>query len=330
MHGPHRILTALAAATTLLALQSPAARATEAARPAPAASSDPVFAAKALATPNLPGVNDWFCKPSAAHPRPVVLVHGTISTGSVWAKQAPAYKAAGYCVFALDYGRNDSILSLWTGGVGPIAKSAKQLKTFVDGVLAATGTEQVDIVGFSQGGVMPRQYMKFEDGAPKVHRLVGIAPTNHGTLSSSLLDGLLGEQPQLRSFLDWVLKLVGVGDILGVPCPACGDQIAGSAFLKRLNEGSETQPGVSYTVLATKVDNILNNYRDAFLKGPDVDNITIQDACPHHATPHSELAADPVVTRLALNALDPAHTEPPRCAAALKQRALTRSTARHA
>ncbi|OEV22738.1 lipase, partial [Streptomyces nanshensis] len=45
---------------------------------------------------------------------------------------------------------------------------------------------QVDIVGHSQGGMMPRYYLKFLGGAPKVNALVGIAPSNHGTTLSGL------------------------------------------------------------------------------------------------------------------------------------------------
>jgi triacylglycerol esterase/lipase EstA (alpha/beta hydrolase family) len=69
---------------------------------------------------------------------------------------------------------------------GPIEGSAGQLSSFVDRVLSATGASQVDIVGHSQGGMMPRYYLKNLGGATKVHTRVGLAPSNHGTT----LDGL--------------------------------------------------------------------------------------------------------------------------------------------
>ena len=53
-------------------------------------------------------------------------------------------------------------------------------------MLAKTGASQVDIVGHSQGGMMPGYYIKFLGGASKVHTLIGLAPSNHGTT----IDGL--------------------------------------------------------------------------------------------------------------------------------------------
>ena len=64
--------------------------------------------------------------------------------------------------------------------------SAGELNAFVDKVLAATGAAEVDLVGHSQGGMMPRYYLKFLGGAAEVHTLVGLSPSNHGTT----LDGL--------------------------------------------------------------------------------------------------------------------------------------------
>ena len=74
-----------------------------------------------------PGANDFTCKPTAAHPAPVVLVHGTFEgAADNWATASPKVKAAGYCVFALEYGNR---------GTGDIAASAGQLQRFVDAVL---------------------------------------------------------------------------------------------------------------------------------------------------------------------------------------------------
>jgi hypothetical protein len=76
---------------------------------------------------------------------------------------SPQIRTAGYCVFALEYGDR---------GTGDIAASAGQLARFVDAVLAATGARRVSMLGHSQGGMMPRHYVKFLGGATKVDDLV--------------------------------------------------------------------------------------------------------------------------------------------------------------
>src|SRR3984957_11858144 len=85
------------------------------------------------------------CKPSAAHPYPVVLVHATFADeGSNWVTLAPLLANAGYCVDAFNYG--EPILSVLFGnvdGLGHITQSAEELKTFVNKVLSQTKASQV-------------------------------------------------------------------------------------------------------------------------------------------------------------------------------------------
>lgn len=240
---------------------------------APAAvAEDPVSDAKALAAP-IPKGNDWNCKPSSTHPYPVVLVHGTSATGSEnWSYLAPQIADAGYCVYALNYGDR---------GMAKMEDSSAQLKTFVTGVLAATSSSEVDLVGHSQGGLMPRYYLRFLGGAAQVDELIGLGAPNHGT-----------NVP----FAEWA----GV-----TPCQSCPQFKTGSAFLTNLNAGGDTDPGVYYTNLATKYDQAVQPYTSGFMSGSaaQVTNVTVQDKCPNNYVDHVGLAFDPVTISWIMSAL---------------------------
>lgn len=259
----------------------------------------PTGTAQAASAPSS-GWNNWSCKPSAAHPRPVVLVHGTFGNSvDNWLGLAPYLVHRGYCVYSLDYGQLPGVP--FFNGLGPIDKSAYQLDVFVDKVLAATGSAKTDIIGHSQGGMMPRYYLKFLGGAPKVNALVGLAPDNHGTT-------LLGLTKLLPFF-------PGAEDLISTATPGLADQIAGSAFLNKLNAGGDTVPGVKYTVIATKYDQVVTPYQSQFLSGSDVRNVVLQDLCLLDFSEHVAIGlTDRIAWHEALNALDPAHAERTTCA----------------
>ncbi|MCP3822547.1 alpha/beta fold hydrolase [Streptomyces sp. A3M-1-3] len=246
------------------------------------------------------GWNNYSCKPSAAHPRPVVLVHGTFGNSvDNWLGLAPYLVHRGYCVYSLDYGQLPGVP--FFHGLGPIDKSAEQLDAFVDKVLAASGAAEADLVGHSQGGMMPRYYLKFLGGADKVNALVGLAPDNHGTT-------LLGLTKLLPYF-------PGAEDLLSSATPGLADQVAGSAFLTKLNDGGDTVPGVRYTVIATKYDQVVTPYRSQYLDGPGVRNVLLQDLCPVDISEHVAIGLiDRIAFHEAANALDPAHAKRTTCA----------------
>ncbi|WP_395693068.1 esterase/lipase family protein [Nocardioides sp.] len=225
------------------------------------------------------GANDWSCRPSADRPEPVVIVHGTFGDRkSLLDDLSAAMVGEGFCVFSVDYGNR---------GTGDVRSSARQLKRFVTRVLGATGAAKVSMVGHSQGGMMPRYYIKFLGGARYVDDLVGLSPSNHGTtvvgdpakpLTGALLDGL---------------------------CPACRQQAAGSPFLTRLNRGDETPGRVSYTQVTTRYDEVVVPYTSAYLApGPRTTNVTIQDSCPADPAEHVLIPMSRTAIQWTLNALE--------------------------
>jgi triacylglycerol lipase len=203
------------------------------------------------------------CRPPPQHPDPVLLVPGTFALTS-WRVIGPALAARGYCVFIINYGG---------AGTRDIVGSAHELARDVERIRARTGAARVAIVGHSEGGMMPRYYVKKLGGAAAVSDLIGLSASNHGTANPLALLGA------------WA------------GCTACRQQLRfGSAFLRRLNAGDETPPPVDYTTIQTRYDAVVVPYRSSFLRGPParVTNVTLQDRCPADAVGHLAVTDDPV------------------------------------
>ena len=257
-----------------------------------AASPDPAPAAS----------NDWDCRPSNAHPRPVVLVHGlSASQGTNWGYMSPRIAAAGYCVFSLTYGRDSRLESIpglpyTPGGVVRMQQSSKQLKAFVARVLAKTGARKVDLVGHSEGTVMPRWYLEKRGGKRFVKRFVALTPLWRGTE--------IGGAAFLRDIAGPYGFAEPLIDIVGSFCGSCPQFVRGSSYLNELNKDGEAVEGIRHTNIVTVTDELVIPYTSGLM----VDggrNIVLQEICPTDLSEHGAVAADPVVLQLILNALKP-------------------------
>ncbi len=287
----------LAVLAALVALCFAALTAATARADLPVVYNFPVALAAGTVAPNADpaGSNDWSCRPSSAHPYPVVLVHGTLENKRMnWGALSPLLKNNGYCVYALNYGAYQPGPYL---GLNDIDESAVELGGFVNRVLSSTGASRVDIVGHSQGGMMPRYYINFLGGNTTVHTLVGLTPSNHGTT----LDGL-------SSF---GRLIPAVSSILEAGAPALEQQRQGSDFNRTLDASGDTVAGVNYTVIASQYDEVVTPYTNSYLRGAT--NINLQSGCIINFTEHLGVAYDRRALRMTLNALDPANRRTPPC-----------------
>lgn len=234
--------------------------------------------------------NDFTCVPSAEHPRPVILAHGTDSNSySDFGALAPLLAGSGWCVFALNYGMAADDEEY---GTGDIRVSAVQLGGFVDTVRVATGADEVDLVGYSQGATVARYYINELGGADVVDRWVGVAsPSYGGTFyglgaAAALVPGAV--EIAERSFSEALVQ-----------------QLEGSELLAEVNTPTDTVPGVRYTTIGTNVDEVIQPAGNVALRSGDAVNHMIQDLCPQNLTGHFNMVYDPFALSLMRHALDP-------------------------
>jgi triacylglycerol lipase len=260
------------------------------------------------------GANDPACRPSAEHPEPVVLVHGLgANMKQNWEYFSPRLAEEGFCVWALTYGRKADNPPPFdqNGGLVSATRSAAELARFVDRVLATTGARRVDLVGHSEGSIMPSWYLRFlpearhEDGTPKVDDYVALTPLWDGTDVGGLGTAreLLGQEATQPG-----------ADLVARGCEFCPEALKGSSFIRALAaDGGPAVPGVSYTTVMTRYDELVVPYTSGVLEGAA--NHVLQDLCPGDPAEHLAVAFDPLALAVTLNALDPAGARPEDCSA---------------
>ena len=139
---------------------------------------------------------------------------------------------------------------------------------------------------------MPGYYLRFLGGASKVHTVIGLAPSNHGTTLDGLVT-LIGTFPFASLAVDSFLGVIGA--------PALPQQEVGSAFINKLFGSGDTVAGPRYVVIETTHDAVVTPYTNAFLSGAT--NITIQSQCPNDPVGHIGMFEDSPSLQNVLNQL---------------------------
>lgn len=259
-----------------------------------------------LAYPNAEpqGVNDYSCVPTEGT-EPVVLIHGTYANQyDSFARMAPALAEAGHCVYSFNYGvGGDSLIAQVPGRYGTtgLSANADELADFAATVRERTGANELDMVGWSQGGTLINDYVK-DVGGQYVDDAVTFGATHHGTTASGL--GTLARQVAGEDVVAGGLGQAGV------------DQIRGSDYMRELNAEGDTVPGVDYTVVGTRYDLVTTPYESTFLEegpGASVDNVTLQDGCAIDRSGHLSMMYSPRAIDIAKRALDPNDEGDLRC-----------------
>jgi hypothetical protein len=243
------------------------------------------------------------CPTAFTHPEhePVLLVHGTFTSG-------PEQYGWNYELLLPERGFDVCVVTYPDRGLGDLQVSAEYVAHAILEVHRRTGS-RVDVMGHSQGGLLPRWAIKFWPSvAAVVDDAVLVAPPSHGTDVASL----------------------GGGG--GIDMPAAFFQMASrSRFVNALNAGDETPGDVSWSVLYTELDELVQPVApvptaplDWQHEPANVRNVLIQDVCPGRIVDHLSIGTtDRLSQELVLDALagpgpvDPARLGPASALCAL-------------
>lgn len=220
-------------------------------------------------------------RPAARHPPvnqsslgPVLLVPGYGGSTSAFDDLAKRLRTT----------RDVTVVALPDQAMGDLDQQARTLGSAVGKALDHTHASSVDLVGYSDGGIVVRLYIRFHGGGGQVRRVVTFGAPNHGTM----------------------LALNASAAVPGACVDACEQVLPGSALLTKLNAGGETPRGIPWVSIYTEQDDVVTPAITARLRGAvnvDLQSVCADEKVNHGGLPHSHLVIGLVVQALGTQAL---------------------------
>ncbi|MGB3256512.1 MAG: hypothetical protein WBG89_05265 [Ornithinimicrobium sp.] len=212
------------------------------------------------------GLVAWWAWPdpsveSAPAPDPLPLVVLVSGYGGDGRDLAPL-------VVALEQqGRKVSVLPPVGDNTGDLKEQAQVLGEFVEDELG--GADDVDVIGYSAGGVVARLWVRDYGGDVVARRVLTVAAPHHGT------------------------ALAGLADLAGLCDGACAQLVPNSDLLEALNDGDETPSGPDWISIWSESDRTVTPPSTADLEGALA--FSVQSVCPDDTSGHAQLPASPVI-----------------------------------
>ncbi|MEO8106209.1 MAG: alpha/beta fold hydrolase [Actinomycetes bacterium] len=202
---------------------------------------------------------------SQSDPGPVLLVPG-------YGGSTDALQVLGNAL--RQQGRDVTVVRLTGDGTGDLRDQAGVLAEAADQVLARTGASSVDLVGFSAGGVIAREWVANMGGGNLARRVVTLGSPQHGTDVAALAAGVAPDS-----------------------CPpACEQLKPESDLLRGLNAGDESPAGPVWVAIWTASDEVVVPPDSGALEGGV--NFSVQSVCGGADVAHGDLPRTPTVISL--------------------------------
>lgn len=238
-----------------------------------AGASDPAYAPVDRPGPAL--------RPTPADLERAVECHGDFGSGKQAVLLVPGTAFTTATQFSWSWGHALTLAGIPWCGVTPPENSLGDLTIAgeydvyaIRNTYALSGNRPIAVVGHSQGAMRPRWALRFwPDVRPMVADLVSVAPDNQGV---SL--GAAAVVPPLASLA-----------CTTVACPqGVWQQLVGSQFIRAVNSGQETFPGIDYTVVYSNFDGLVQPQDTVLHPAPGTSyrRVSIQSVCPLRMADH--------------------------------------------